>query len=110
MPQIVKSRILHSAYFKAQLIIAGITNKLSINELIKHNEISVILYYTWKKHFISAVIIVLERQKSHAPKPAPSRNSLALKFTGASRHATRKATDKFFKRMRGANDIFKSNV
>ena len=41
MPHTVKSRRSHTAQFKAQVVVAGMTNKWSISELCKRNEISV---------------------------------------------------------------------
>ena len=78
MPHTVKSRRSHTAQFKAQVVVAGMTNKWSISELCKRNEISVSLYYLWKKRFISAGITGLETQKRRATKSVPSRNVAAI--------------------------------
>jgi transposase-like protein len=65
MPNIVKLRRSHTAHFKAQVVVAGMTKQLSINQLCKRNGISVSLYYIWKQRFISAGTIGLERQNRH---------------------------------------------
>ena len=78
MQNTVKVRRSHTAHFKAQIVIAGMTKKLSISQLCKRNGISESLYYIWKQRFISAGTIGLERQNRRAPKPAPSSNAVEL--------------------------------
>jgi transposase-like protein len=78
MQNTVKVRRSHTAHFKAQIVIAGMTKKLSISQLCKRNGISESLYYIWKQRFISAGTIGLERQNRCAPKPAPSSNAVEL--------------------------------
>lgn len=85
MPNIVKLRRSHTAHFKAQVVVAGMTKQLSINQLCKRNGISVSLYYIWKQRFISAGTIGLERQNSHVSKPVPSRNTVELQDTELAR-------------------------
>jgi transposase len=85
MPNIVKLRRSHTAHFKAQVVVAGMTKQLSINQLCKRNGISVSLYYIWKQRFISAGTIGLERQNRHVPKLVPSRNTVELQDTELAR-------------------------
>ena len=88
MPNIVKLRRSHTAHFKAQVVVAGMTKQLSINQLCKRNGISVSLYYIWKQRFISAGTIGLERQNRHVSKPVPSRNTVELQDTELARLET----------------------
>ena len=88
MPNIVKLRRSHTAHFKAQVVVAGMTKQLSINQLCKRNGISVSLYYIWKQRFISAGTIGLERQNRHVPKRVPSRNTVELQDTELARLET----------------------
>lgn len=115
MPHTVKSRRSHTAQFKAQVVVAGMTNKWSISELCKRNEISVSLYYLWKKRFISAGISGLETQKRRATKSVPSRNVAAMQEVELAKLETsflnsRKALMAFSKRTSEAEKLSVLNL
>ncbi|MGJ8595870.1 IS630 family transposase [Sulfitobacter sp.] len=79
MPRSKKSRRLHTAEFKAAIVIAGLGNTCTVTELCKRNRIPVSSYYNWRKRFILAGTNALTRTEQSQSKPVPSDSAVKLK-------------------------------
>ncbi|WP_171210821.1 IS630 family transposase [Ruegeria sp. HKCCA5426] len=64
METVKKTRVVHSAEFKAGVVLAGLARSTSIAELCRQKGISASLFYEWKKRFIRYGKLGLKRPKS----------------------------------------------
>ena len=79
IPHITKSRKSRTAEFKAEIVVSGLANMCTITELCKRNKIPVGSYYGWRKRFILAGTIGLERKEHRQSKLAPSHTAAKLR-------------------------------
>ncbi len=65
---------MHTAEFKAQIIVEGFTRKNTVQELCSNHQITISSYYDWRKRFVSAGTNGLRRKvtpRSIKPKLGP---------------------------------------